>query len=119
MIKTIQSGSPYVVVDGGNYSNYVNNYSGAQGIGNLRFNTSTQNMEVWDGNNWMLLNMGHATVRLHDSANEAINWALGKLAEERRLKALAEQHPIIQDLMSQRDDIDAKLATAEKLVKEY
>jgi len=38
-------------VMGGSASTYVNNYGGAQGVGNLRFNTSSQCLEVYDGTN--------------------------------------------------------------------
>ena len=38
-------------------STYINGYSGLQGVGNMRYNTSSQSMEVFDGNNWIMLNM--------------------------------------------------------------
>ncbi len=68
MIKGITQGK-YITVTGGQPgSNYVNNYSGAQGVGNMRFNTSTQNIEIWDGSNWVTFNTSYATVGLSPDA---------------------------------------------------
>ena len=77
MIKSISSTGRYFHTSGGGGTNYINNYSGAQGLGNMRFN---------------------ATVGLDAEAIELLDWAKAKKQEEHRLKALAKQHPGIQDL---------------------
>ncbi len=119
MIGTIMSGSTWLQVDGGPSSTYVNAYSGSQGVGNMRYNTSTQRMEVYDGSIWQTINLGSATVRLSGSGESAMSWVTAKMEEERRLKELAKEHPIIQDLLDQQAKIAEQLKVAENLVKEY
>ena len=44
MIKSISSSGRYIQAIGGSAgTNYINHYVGAQGVGNMRFNTGTQN----------------------------------------------------------------------------
>jgi len=119
MIGTITSGSPHIQVDGGMSSTYVNGYNGAQGVGNIRYNTSVQKMEVYDGTIWQSLNLGASTVRMSGAADTAINWVISKMYEEDRLRQLAKDHPIMQDLLEQRNKIDEQLKVAENLVKEH
>jgi hypothetical protein len=52
MINNVLGGS-FVTVSGGSGSTYVNGYNGAQGVGNMRYNTTMHRIEVYDGNNWM------------------------------------------------------------------
>ncbi len=75
MIKSISQNGRYVQVSNGSASTYVNGYAGAQGVGNLRYNTSNQSMEVFDGNTWMVLNMTYATVGLTGEAESLLDWA--------------------------------------------
>jgi hypothetical protein len=97
MIKGINQGGKYITVTGGTPgSNYVNNYSGAQGIGNMRFNTSTQNIEVWDGNNWMTLQTSYATVDLNHEASSLLDWAREKRDEEWKIKELIKTNPAVK-----------------------
>jgi hypothetical protein len=98
MIKSISSTGRYLNATGSAGSNYINHYSGAQGVGNLRFNTANQNMEIWDGSNWIVMATSHATVGLDAEAVELLDWAKTKRAQEQRIKQLAQQHPGIQDL---------------------
>jgi hypothetical protein len=97
MIKGINQGGRYITVTGGSPgSNYVNNYSGAQGIGNMRFNTSNQNMEIWDGNNWMTLQTSYATVELSHDASSLLDWAREKRDEEWKIKELIKTNPAVK-----------------------
>ena len=97
MIKYITKTGRYIDVGGGlSANNYINSYSGAQGVGNLRFNTSNQTMEVYDGNIWTALAMGSASIGLNLEAEELLDWARKKRDEEIKLSALAETHPAVQ-----------------------
>ena len=97
MIKGINQGGRYISVTGGMPgSNYINNYSGAQGIGNMRFNTSTQNVEVWDGNNWMTLQTSYATVQLDSEATSLLDWAKEKRDEEWKMQELIKTNPAVK-----------------------
>jgi hypothetical protein len=97
MIKGISQGGRYIAVTGGSPgSNYVNNYSSAQGVGNMRFNTSNQNMEVWDGNTWMTLQSSYATVQLDEEAIRILDWAKKKMFEEEVLLSLPSDNPAVK-----------------------
>ena len=101
MIGSIVSTSPSLQVYTSGGSNYVNGYSGLQGVGNMRYNTTNQSMEVYDGNNWNTLSMGSATVSLSGEAESLLAWARQKRAEEQELEKLAETNPTIKDLVEQ------------------
>ena len=99
MIKAIHTIGKYIQVIGGSASTYVTAQAGSQGVGNLRFNTSQQRLEVYDGMTWLELNTPHASVGLNPDAEAAIEWASRQLAEEKRLKALAKKHPAVADAL--------------------
>ena len=85
MIGNITAGSSYLQIDSYNGSTYVNNYSGSQCVGNMRYNTSSQRIEVYDGNGWQIINEGSTTVRMSPLADQAITWAVNRMHEEQRL----------------------------------
>jgi len=97
MIKGINSGGKYITVTGGSPgSNYINLYAGLQGIGNLRFNATNQNIEVWDGNGWTALQTPYATVELDHEAISLLDWAKEKRAEEWKIKELIKTNPAVK-----------------------
>jgi hypothetical protein len=95
----------------------VNNFSGAQGVGNMRYNTTNQNIEVYDGNNWVQMQSGYATVAMTPEAESLLDWAREKRNEELALKAEAEKNPAIKDLLEQRRDIDSKIQMVKTLTQ--
>ena len=96
MIKGIQPQGKYVQVTNGTSSNYINNYSGAQGVGNVRFNTTNQNMEVFDGNSWQMLNMNYATVGLNYDAESLLDWAKTERDRQSKREQLIKNNPSLQ-----------------------
>lgn len=119
MLKTVNGQGRYVMVNGGMPSHtYVNSYSGAQGVGNVRFNTSTQNFEVFDGSSWIQINSSHASVGLTPEAEDAVTWAINKLHEERMLELKAKDNPAIADLLNQRKTIDEQIKVIEILTRD-
>lgn len=97
MIKGITAIGRYITVSGGNPgSTYINSYNTGQGIGNMRFNTATQNTEVWDGNSWMVLQTSYASVQLDPEAILLLDWAKEKRAKEIVLENLAKEHPAVK-----------------------
>jgi len=117
MIKNIAGGGRYLTVTGGSNSTYVNNFSGAQGVGNMRYNTSSQNIEIYDGNNWVPMQSGYATVTMTPEAESLLDWAKQKRMEEDMNKALAESNPTIADLLEQKKRIDEQLNIVKTLIK--
>jgi len=99
MIKNITPSGRYIQVTGGNASTYVNGYSGAQGVGNMRFNTSNQSMEVFDGSNWIMLNMDYASVGLSGEAESLLDWARKKRDEEIEIQSLAQTNPAVKNAL--------------------
>ena len=96
MIKGITSNSSWLTVQNGSTSNYINNYSGAQGVGNMRYNTTSQNMEVFDGNNWMQLNMAYASVDLSHEAQSLLEWARKERNRHLEREAKMKSNPALQ-----------------------
>lgn len=101
MIKNITGGGKYMTVIGGTSSTYVNNYNGAQGVGNMRYNTSNQNIEIYDGTNWIQMQSGYATISMTPEAESLLDWARQKRQEEMELNELAKTNPTIADLQKQ------------------
>jgi hypothetical protein len=93
VIKDIMSGPGIVVT--GNFGNpYIS--PGAQSAGMTRYNTSTQNLEAYDGNTWLSIGAS-SQVSLDVSTLEVVNWAKKKMAEESRLEDLMKKHPGLRD----------------------
>lgn len=119
MIKDITASGRYVQVTGGSSSTYVNNYSGSQGVGNMRYNTSNQNMEVYDGSNWITLNMGYATVGLNSEAESLLDWARKKRDEETEWYKLASNSEAVRIALEQLEQARERLELTAILAREY
>lgn len=96
MLKGLTSNSSWLTVQNGTASNYINNYSGAQGVGNMRYNTTNQSMEVFDGNNWQVLNMGFATVDLTYETQQLLEWARTERNRQLACEAKMKSNPALQ-----------------------
>ena len=118
MIKAIHTIGKYVQVIGGSASTYVSAQPGSQGVGNLRFNTSAQRLEVYDGMTWLELNMPHTSVRLSGVAEEAIDWVQRQMAEEKRLAVLAKEHPAVADALKAVEQAQERVRIVAALVQE-
>lgn len=93
MIKNLTSSSAHITLS--SYSP-PNIYGNGNMSGNLRYNTTTQAYEVYDGNNWIMVSQG-ATVGLSYEADDAIRWAQKKMKEEEELKIKMERYPALKD----------------------
>ena len=101
MINSIMSMGKHIMVGGGNSaSNYINTGAGMMGVGDLRFNTSTQQIEFYNGQSWQTFIMAQATVGLTSTAETAIDWALDKIQQEKQARAMAEQYPAVADALN-------------------
>ena len=118
MIKGINPQGKYMQVTGGNASNYVNNYSGAQGVGNMRFNTANQCLEVYDGNNWIQLQMNYATVGLNYEAESLLDWAAKKRAEELEYDQLAKNNQAVKIAIENLKEAQQQLRVTATLAKD-
>ena len=119
MIKDIHASGRYVQVQGGSSSTYVNGYSGLQGVGNMRYNTTSQNMEVFDGNNWITLNMGYASVGLNGEAESLLDWARKKRDEELAWESLAKENQAVKIALDNLEKAKQQLDITAKLARDY
>lgn len=119
MINNIIPSGRYVQVSGGSASTYVNGYSGLQGVGNMRYNTSNQHMEVFDGNNWVMLNMGSASVGLNGEAESLLDWAREKRNEELAWKSLAEKNQAVKIALDNLEQARRQLDITAKLARDH
>jgi len=120
MIKGINQGGKYITVTGGSPgSNYINNYSGAQGVGNLRFNTTNQNLEIWDGSSWTALNVSYATVELNHEATDLLDWVKAKRIEEQEIRELAKKSKAVQNALDAVKKAEEELKLISILTKDY
>jgi hypothetical protein len=103
MIKNLDITSPHLT--GTTYSTpYIGN--NGQSAGSVRYNTMTQQMEVFDGNSWLNISQ-NASIGLSWTADEAIRWASEKMKEERELKAKLEKYPALKHAYEQYKIIEA------------
>ena len=116
MIKNVYGSGPYLTTFNNGATNYMNNFSGAQGLGNMQFNTTTQRIEVWNGQMWQPLLMTDVSVSLTQDAVDAIGWVNQKRQEEMKIKALAEQHPAVADQLAAVREAEEKLRMVTALV---
>ena len=118
MIKSIHSSSPFLTVSGGNPgSTYMGNFNGT-GVGNMRYNPNSQNIEVYDGSTWIILSAHHANINLSDETVRLLEWAKKKMLEEAERNELAKTNPAINDLMKQIKDKEEQIYVVQKLIKE-
>ena len=57
------------------------------------------NLEIYDGSNWMTIQSSHPQVELSGEVQSILAWARGKMAEEARVKELADKHPTVADAL--------------------
>ena len=119
MIKSVNGAGRYVMVQGGlPATTYINTSSGYMNVGDVRYNTSIQRLEVYDGNMWVELNTSHASVGLTPDAERALDWANRKIEEEAELDRLAASNATIADLIKQKKELDDKIKMVQILTKE-
>ena len=112
MIKSITPSGRYIQTGGGSpMQPYIS--PGAQGAGQVRYNTTSSNMEVWDGMSWKEISNNYVSVGLTGEAESLLDWARTKRDEDIRFKTLMESHPGIQDL-KEKLDIMVALVTKEQ-----
>jgi hypothetical protein len=116
MIKNVYGSGRYLTAYSNNASNYMNNFGGAQGLGDLRFNTVHQCLEVYNGSMWHPLSMSDVSVSLTQDAVDAIDWADQKRKEEHDIRVLAEKYPAVADQLAAVREAEEKLRMITLLV---
>ena len=103
MIKNITTGTGLQVSN--NYSSWPSFYNtpGSTGntlIGQMRYNGSGQNREVYDGSAWMTITGTYPTIELSGDVQAVVNWARTKMAREVELRVLAANNPTVADALA-------------------
>jgi hypothetical protein len=97
MIKGVNTSGRYLAVQGGQPSStYVNSFNGAQGVGNIRYNTSNQVIEVFDGSNWQVLSTSYATIELTPDTESLLEWARLERTKQRVREERIQSNPALQ-----------------------
>lgn len=115
MIGTIKTTSKYVAVTGGPAGNYINNIN-YMSVGQLQYNTNTQQLELYNGKEWQPVNLGTYHVDLNPHAEKILDWAAKKMFEEQDLKERMEKYPGLKDAYEQFQIMDALTIEEEKNV---
>jgi len=118
MIKSINSSSTFIIVTGGNPgATYIGNYSNGPGVGNMRYNPNSQNIEVFDGNTWVILSSQHSSISLSSDAIILLEWARKKRDEELELETLAQTNSTLKDLVMQVKEKQEQIKVVQTLIK--
>ena len=119
MIKSIHSSNPFLTISGGNPgSTYIGNYSNnAPGVGNMKYNPNSQNIEVYDGSTWIILSAHHTNINLSDDAVSLLEWARKKRNEELEMEQLAQTNSTIKDLVTQVKEKQEQIKIVQTLIK--
>lgn len=119
MLKTVNSMSRHMMVNGGMpATTYINTGPGYMSVGDIRFNTNSQNLEVYDGQIWRELNTTHASVGLTPDAEMALDWAINKKREDAMLEEKAKSSPALADLLKEKQKIEDQIKVVEILTKD-
>jgi len=118
MIKSIHTTGPFITVSGGNPgTTYIGNYGNMPGVGNMRYNPNSQNIEVFDGSIWVILSAQHATINLSDDTVSLLEWARRKRNEELDMEKLTQTNPTLKDLVTQVKEKQEQIRVVQTLIK--
>ncbi len=96
MISQINSPGPWLTVNSGGRP-YLNNFNGGQGSGSVRFNMTTQQLEAYDGQNWVALGQGYAMIEGTTRMNSVLEWAERQMINDQRFADLVKNNPTLED----------------------
>lgn len=117
MIANIYGGSHYLTVTSNRGSTpYINTSQPMTGM--IRFNSSSSGMEVYDGNGWQSVGNGTAHIDLSYQAQEILNWAAKKMADEKAYKELAEKSNAVKIALDNLAEAERQLIITATLAKE-
>jgi hypothetical protein len=117
MIKGIFSAGKYISVSAANMATpFINpNYNNPM-QGMLRINSN--DLQVFDGVNWIAINSSHASVGLTGEAEAILDWARQKRDEEVATIKLAETNPAIKSLLDEMNKYKNQIEMIKVLMKD-
>ena len=100
MIKSINSYSSAIMVTNGTpHTPYIS--PGAMSAGQLRYNTNTQNVEVYDGVAWQSISSTTTGISLSPEVEDLLVWLRQHKKEVEEEKRLRETHPAVKNAWEQ------------------
>lgn len=119
MISQLVSYDPYLQVTNPGTS-YVSGYNSGMNVGQVRYNTSTQSLEAYDGSSWIPISSNHnaASISLSNRAREILDHAEKLMMQEQKFNALAENNPTIADALATYREAAEKLQVVISLCEE-
>lgn len=78
------------------------------GAGQVRYNPGTYSLEVYDGSYWQPMN-GSVNISLTQHAEDAIQWAIKRMEQEKKIEQYANEYPAVQALKERYDTVKAEL----------
>ena len=97
---------------------YIDSNKVQQGIaGQVRFNGN--DFQVNDGNMWQSIPSGHASISMSNQAQDALQWVIRKMADEREARELAKDHPAVKIALDNLERAHQQLNATILLSKEH
>lgn len=110
MINNISSSSSLLsVFTGSSSSTYINMNAPSSGM--LRYNGNSNQMEVFDGgsNTWSPIYGSNASINLNHDAEEALKWAIERMAKEKEWYKLATTNDSVRIALEQLEQAKQRL----------
>lgn len=115
-IKTLASASSHITVQVTG-TPYIGVNAMAQGVGMVRYNTSSGTMEVYDGNSWLNI-QSHGMVSLNPESERALDWAVKQMNRMTKLEKMSKDNPTIADALASLKHAEEQLRLVEILCEE-
>lgn len=103
MIKSIAGGQGVVVSNSTSSWPYFQNYNNNSVVGTIRYDGSTQNIQVYDGNIWHTLSNLFPMIELSPDIHELLQWTKAQRDRDFKIKELALKNTSVADAKKQLD----------------
>lgn len=117
MINNVSSTSKHIYTSGGSSLPYVSYNPTNPAQGDIRINGSE--METFDGNQWIKIISGTASVGMSYEAEEALDWAIKKKKQEEEWYKLASTNEAVRTALDQLEQARTRLELITILSKDH
>lgn len=94
MISSIIAASNHITININGNNTYIGNLG--QFSGQLKYNTTSQLIEIYDGMQWIPINQSHVSIDISPEIKQIIEWAKIQMHKESHIKTMAENNPAIK-----------------------
>jgi hypothetical protein len=117
MINSVNSSSRHMYATGGASLPYVSSNMSNPCQGMLRINGTE--MEVFDGQVWVKVYSSSANVGLNNEAEQAIDWAIKHMKQEKEWYELATTNEAVRIALDQLEQARTRLELTAHLARDY